>query len=176
MAESGCYKQATATYSITVTDNCDDVAGTIDTEDLGCDGIRMTVTGHTAAAGVTYQWYKDGDAVTDSTRSSFIAESAGEYYVVVTNTGEGHCPMASTNTVTVEASETATASKIVDSWYVKNGRRTPDIALVQTANADTFQVKIGSSPISTFAGCAFYLGNDGIIYLKGQKDDGTAPS
>ena len=47
LAASGCYNQATASYNITVVDNCEDVAGTIGTEDLGCDGIRMTVTGHT---------------------------------------------------------------------------------------------------------------------------------
>lgn len=185
IAESGCYEEATATYNITVTDNCDDEPGTISTEDLGCDGIRMTVTGHTTSGEtVSYQWYKDGDAVTDSTRSSFIAKSAGEYYVVVTNTGEGHCPMASANTITVEAQTAATATKLVDQWYVKNGRRTPDIALVQTENADNFIVKSGSTPIwnsdgtvtTGFAGCSFYLGENGIIYLKGQKDDETEPS
>lgn len=185
IAESGCYDEATASYSITVTDNCDDEAGTISTEDLGCDGIRLTVTGHTGeGAGATYQWYKDGASISGATNATYTATDAGEYYVIVTNTGDGHCSMASTNTVVIKASETATATKIVDEWYVKNGRRTPDIALVQTENATGFIVKSGSTPIwnsdgsvtTGFAGCGFYLGEDGIIYLKGQKDDETEPS
>ena len=185
MEESGCYEEATASYDISVTDNCDDVAGTIEATDLGCDGIQMTVSGHTGeGAGATYQWYKDDDEIDDATNATYTATAAGSYYVIVTNTGEGHCSMASTNTVTVTAKETATATKIVDEWYVKNGRRTPDIALVQTENADNFQVKSGSTVIwdtktsvtTGFAGCSFYLGTNGIIYLMGQKPDGSEPS
>ena len=187
IAESGCYEEATAEYDIHVEDNCADIAGTIGTEDLGCSGIRMTVTGHTAAAGVTYQWYKDGESLGSAAgaqTASYTASAAGEYYVIVTNSGSGHCSKASTNTITVEAMESATASKIVDEWYVKNGRRTPDIALIQTENADNFQVKSGETVIwdtktsvtTGFAGCSFYLGTDGIIYLMGQQPDGSEPS
>ena len=185
LAESGCYEEATATYNITVTDNCDDVAGTIGTEDLGCDGIRMTVTGHTGeGAGATYQWYKDGATIGGATSATYTATEPGEYYVEVTNDGEGHCTKASTNTVTLEASESATASKIVNQWYVKNGRRTPDVALVQTTNATGFYVKIGDDKIwdeandvtTGFGGCPFRLGDDGIIYLNGQTSAGAAPS
>ena len=177
MAASGCYKEATVSYNITVTDNCADVAGTISTEDLDCLGVRLTVTGHTTSGKtVSYQWYKDGGAIGGATSDNYTATDAGEYYVVVTNTGDGHCAKASTNTITLEARAAATASKIVDQWYVKNGRRTPDIALVQTEGAESFIVKSGDSPITTFAGCAFYLGTDGIIYLKGQQEDGSAPT
>ncbi len=177
MAASGCYKEATVSYNITVTDNCADVAGTISTEDLDCLGVKLTVTGHTTSGKtVSYQWYKDGGAIDGATSDNYTATAAGEYYVIVTNTGSGHCSKASTNTITLEDSEAATASKIVDQWYVKNGRRTPDIALVQTEGAESFIVKSGDSPITTFAGCAFYLGTDGIIYLKGQQEDGSAPT
>ena len=177
MAASGCYKEATVSYNITVTDNCADVAGTISTEDLGCSGVKLTVTGHTTSGKtVSYQWYKNGGAIGGATSDNYTANTAGEYYVVVTNTGDGHCAMASTNTITLEDSEAATASNIVNSWYVKNGRRTPDIALVQTENATDFTVTSGGSPITTFAGCAFYLGTDGIIYLRGQQEDGSAPN
>ncbi|MBQ9602219.1 MAG: Ig-like domain-containing protein [Paludibacteraceae bacterium] len=188
LAESGCYNKATATYAIHVVDDCDDEAGTISTEDLGCDGIRMTVTGHTAAEGVSYQWYKvkaeGSDDEVGEDQDNYTATTAGEYYVIVTNTGDGHCAMASTNTVTLEASESATASKIVNQWYVKNGRRTPDVALVQTTNATGFYVKIGDDKIwdeandvtTGFGGCPFRLGDDGIIYLNGQTSAGAAPS
>ena len=185
MAESGCYAEATASYNITVVDNCEDVAGTISTENLGCPGIRMTVTGHTTTASTSYQWYKDGATIGGATSDNYTATTAGEYYVIVTNTGEGHCPMASTNTVTIEATGAVSATKIVDSWYVKNGRRTPDIALIQTTDASAFTVKNGleeviwnsDESVSTgFAGCPFHMGDDGIIYLDGQTSAGAVPT
>ena len=187
MAASGCYKEATVSYNITVTDNCEDVAGTIGTEDLGCDGgIRMTVTGHTTSGEtVSYQWYKDGGEIGGATSASYTATAAGEYYVVVTNIGDGHCAMASTNTVTVAAKSAVTATKVVDSWYVKNNRRTPDVALVQTTNTTDFTVAFKGSTsiwdptnsVSTgFGGCPFRLGADGIIYLDGESAAGEAPT
>ena len=187
IAESGCYEEATATYNIHVEDNCEDVAGTISTENLGCSGIRMTVTGQTTSGEtVSYQWYKVGspDSQVGTNSATYTAIAAGEYYVIVTNTGDNHCSKASTNTVVIEAQAAATATKIIDEWYVKNGRRTPDIALIQTENATGFIVKSGSTTIwnsdgsvtSGFAGCSFYLGEDGIIYLKGQQDDETVPA
>lgn len=185
LAESGCYESASITYTLRVNNTCEDVAGTIGTEDLGCSGIRMTVTGQTTSGEtVSYQWYKDGASIGGATSDTYTATAAGEYYVIVTNTGYGHCSKASTNTVVLEAQAAATATKIVDEWYVKNGRRTPDIALIQTENATGFIVKSGSTPIwnsdgsvtTGFAGCGFYLGEDGIIYLKGQKDDETEPA
>ena len=186
MAESGCYEEATASYDITVTDNCDDVAGTVTKEFIDClTGYRLTVSGHTAATGVTYQWYKDDVSLSPAGQAAtYETKTAGEYYVVVTNTGAGHCAKASTNTVTVESMAVPTATKLLDSVFVKNGRRTPDIALVQTEGADNFQVKSGETEIwntqtsvtTGFAGCSFYLGTNGIIYLMGQKPDGSEPS
>ena len=188
LAESGCYNKATAIYAIHVVDDCDDEAGTISTEDLGCDGIRMTVTGHTAAEGVSYQWYKVGSPDTEvsgATSASYTATTAGEYYVIVTNTGDRHCAKTSTNTVVIAAKAAVTASKIVDSWYVKNGRRTPDIALVQTTNTTDFTVAFKGSTtiwdptnsVSTgFGGCPFRLGTDGIIYLDGQSSLRAVPT
>ena len=185
LAASGCFGEATATYNIQVVDNCIDEPGTISTTDLGCSGIEMTVSGHTTSGEtVNYQWYKVGtpDEEVGTNSATFTTTEAGEYYVVVTNTGTDHCSMASTNTVKVASKATATATKIVDSWYVKNGRRTPDVALVQTAGATGFIVKSGETTIwnsdstttTGFGGCGFHMGTDGIIYLNGTKDDGDA--
>ena len=182
IAASGCFSSANVSYTITVTDDCDDEAGTIETEDLGCSGVKMTVTGHTAAAGVIYQWYKVGtpsDATVGTNQDNFTATEAGSYYVIVTNTGDRHCAKRSTNTITVEAQAAATATKIVDSWYVKNGRRTPDIELVKTTNATSFTVTSGlitiwesaGSTKTGFGGCGFHMDENGIIYLNGTKDD-----
>ncbi len=190
LAASGCFDKATATYEIHVVDNCIDEPGTVSARDLGCDGTELTVSGHTATANVSYQWYKVGspdEAISGATEATYTATAAGEYYVIVTNSGTGHCAMASTNTVTVTAKAAATATKIVDSWYVKNGRRTPDVALVQSENAESFTVKSGSTTIwesagstkTGFGGCGFHMDENGIIYLNGTTaadGSGNAPS
>lgn len=191
LAASGCYNGANLSYTLNVTSGCDDVAGTIVNNDgstIAGDAIEMNncetktikVTGHTAADGVTYQWYKDGATISGATGSSYTipAGSTGEYYVTVTNTGSRHCAMVSTNTITVTATSALSVSNIVNQWYVKNGRRTPDIALWQTEGASSFTVKNNSTSaeITSIGGCTFYLGEDGIIYLKGTKSDGSAPS
>ena len=188
LAASGCFEEATATYNIHVEDNCIDEPGTITTRDLGCSGIEMTVSGHTTSGEtVSYQWYKVGtpdEAIFGATEATYTATAAGEYYVVVTNIGTDHCPMASTNTVKVASKAAATATKIVDQWYVKKDRRTPDVELVQTKGATGFTVKIGEETIwdeansntTGFAGCGFHMGENGIIYLNGTKDNGDAPA
>lgn len=191
LAASGCYNGANLSYTLNVTSGCDDVAGTIVNNDgstIAGDAVEMNncetktikVTGHTAADGVTYQWYKDGATISGATGSSYTipAGSTGEYYVTVTNTGSRHCAMVSTNTITVTATSALSVSNIVNQWYVKNGRRTPDIALWQTEGASSFTVKNNSTSaeITSIGGCTFYLGEDGIIYLKGTKSDGSAPS
>ena len=174
------------TYTTTyLEEDCEDVGGRIETVNLGCDGIRLTVSGHTATGSVSYQWYRNNEAIDGATSDTYTAISGGAYYVTVDNSSAGgdHCAKAS-NTITLEETGAATATKIVDSWYVKNGRRTPDIALIQTTDAENFQVKSGSTVIwdtknavtTGFSDCSFYLAEDGIIYLKGQQSDGSEPA
>lgn len=161
---SGCYKRSSITYVLRVNKYvCTEAAGTIESVDRGCDGMDLTITGY--EDGATVQWYKDGSPV-GTNSATYNATEPGEYYAVTTKT----CAVMSTNSV-VLARPTATATKIVDEWYVKNGRRTPDIALVKTTNAMGFTV----SPTS-IGGCTFELKDDGIIYLHGTQSDGTAPS
>ena len=170
LAASGCFESKTATYTLNVSAAaCTDVAGTVTTRDLACDGTELTVSGYTE--GATIQWYKDDVSMGGSyVAATCTVTVAGEYYAVT----HKDCDKAS-NTVTV-AAKTVTATKLVDSWYVKNGRLTPDIALVQTTGATSFTVTSGGSPITSIGGCQFYLGDDGIIYLKGAQEDGSAPS
>ncbi|MBR4564982.1 MAG: InlB B-repeat-containing protein [Paludibacteraceae bacterium] len=170
---SGCYKRSEITYVLRVNKHvCTEAAGTIGVVDRGCAGMDLTITGY--EEGATVQWYKDGSPVgTNST--TYNATEPGEYHAVTTKT----CAMTSTNSV-VLAKPVAEATKIVDSWYIKNGRRTPDIALVQTTNATGFTVTTGSpaSDITStgIGGCTFELKDDGIIYLHGTTSTGAAPS
>ena len=178
LAASGCYKRAQITYVLQVNKYvCTEAVGTVRIQtDNGCAGKVLAVSGYKAGAAI--QWYKDGEVIPSETDVTYNATEGGTYYVVTT----GSCDAVS-NEIKISFG-TATATKIVDEWYVKNGRRTPDIALVQTTNATGFTVKSGSTVIwnsngtvtTGFGGCGFYLGTDGIIYLKGQQDDGTEPS
>ena len=178
LAASGCYKSATATYTVVVSAaSCTEAAGTVTAEDLGCDGMRLTVSDY--EAGATIQWYKDGASLGESYRAATCTVTvAGTYYAVTHKT----CDRTS-NSIEL-ADKAVTASKLVDGWYVKNGRITPDIALVQTEGAESFIVKSGETTIwnsdstitTGFGGCGFHMGTDGIIYLNGAQTDGSAPS
>lgn len=170
LAASGCYKKAVITYILKVTKHeCEDTPGTITYVDRGCSGMDLTLEGY--EEGATIKWYKNGTEIPSATSATYNATEPGEYYAVTHKT----CDITSTNSITLEAA-TATAEKIVDSWYVKNGRRTPDIALVHTTGATSFTVTSGGTPVENIGGCTFELKDDGIIYLHGQKDDGSAPS
>ena len=170
LAASGCYKKASITYTLRVKKYvCTEAAGTVSIKtDVSCSEKVLTVTGF--EAGATFQWQKDGVDIPSATSQDYTATTSGEYSVVTTKT----CAVASTNSIKLSVAS-ATASKIVDSWYVKNGRRTPDIALVQTTGATSFTVTSGGT-ITEIGGCTFELKDDGIIYLHGQKEDGSAPS
>ena len=171
LAASGCYKRAEIRYVLRVNKRaCGDVAGTVTSTSDGCT-TTLTLSDYTAGASI--QWYKDGvslGSAPGAQTATYAATASGEYYAVTSN----DCDRTS-NTVTV-TSTAVSATKLVDEWYVKNGRRTPDIALVQTENATGFTVTSGGSPITSIGGCEFDLGTDGIIYLKGAKNDDTAPS
>ena len=192
IAESGCYEDASVTYTLTVNEKaCSDAAGTIKNNDgstitdnaitkSSCETVALKLVGY--ADGATIQWYKDGEEIDGATAASYTIPTSGSgvYSAISSST----CDRNSTNEITVTNSASVSATKIVDNWYVKAGRRTPDIALVQTTDAASFQVKISSTVIwstvsgsevtTGLGGCGFYLGKDGIIYLKGTKNNGNA--
>ena len=179
LSASGCYEKAELSYTVRVKRNvCEDAQGTIAVTSSSCSSWELTISGY--AAGATISWYKEGTVAAvksgnGSGADTYSATTAGTYYAVTHAT----CDAISTNEIKVSFT-TATAKKIVDEWYVKNDRRTPDIALVQTTNATGFTVTTGSpaSDITStgIGGCTFELKKDGIIYLHGTTSTGAAPS
>ena|GEM_PF-2707472 len=176
LAASGCYKKAEITYSLVVAEYvCAEAAGTVIIKsEPDCANKVLTVTGFEEGA-TTFQWYKDGEVITGAISQDYTATASGTYSVSTQKT----CAVMSANSITLTF-DAATATKIVDEWYVKNDRRTPDIALVQTTNATGFTVTTGSpaSDITStgIGGCTFELKEDGIIYLHGTTSTGAAPS
>lgn len=191
LAASGCYNGATATYTLTVNEvPCEDVAATIvdgsgnaipgnAIEKSACTSTTLQVTGYTVGDGAAIEWHKDGvQQGAYNNQTSITITDAGEWSAFTTAGGAGHCKLASVNSIVITNTSSLSVSNIVNSWYVKNGRRTPDIALWQTAAATNFTVKnnANDATITSIGGCEFYKGTDGVIYLMGTKPAGTAPS
>lgn len=166
LARSGCYQGATRTYTVQVTGlSCSDVAGTITTEDLGCGGIKMTLSGYTE--GATIQWYKDGATIDDDggEPNVYTTTAAGRYYAVT----QKDCNRTS-NTVEV-AGSSVSATREVSKWYIKNGRPTPDIKL-WTLGKGTHLESVEWSPDNDdtgLTGAEDIYERDGAVWLTGRE-------
>jgi len=106
-ATSSTYSATSAgTYKVAVTDHndCDDdsndvvvtyvpdpvVNVTPTSGELNCNvsSVLLTASVTGGESPFTYQWYKNGTAITGATNSTYSATSAGEYYVVVTDSND----------------------------------------------------------------------------------------
>ncbi|MDA3911584.1 MAG: T9SS type A sorting domain-containing protein [Bacteroidales bacterium] len=107
-AGSGCGSAQTNTVTVTVVADpsitSQPVGGTI------CSGgsitLSMSATGGTPS--LTYQWYRNGSAISGATSTSYSASTTGDYYCIVSAGGSG-CGTAQTNTVTVNVELPPTA-------------------------------------------------------------------
>ena len=158
----GCFKEATATYSVVVK-NCGDPKCTIAVTSGSarkCASESVTLTA-TAAAGAAIQWYKDGAAIPGETGSTLTTTDAGEYYATATKV----CLQVS-DTIEVENLAAPTAVALHEYYYIKAGRPRPAIPLFKLTN-----VKIAQSSFTMNhpapAGCIYELREDGIVYLVG---------
>ncbi len=74
------------------------VEAVVITNDTGlCEGSIVVITSNLTNPSYTYQWYKDGTAMTGQNTSSLTADAAGDYYVRVTG---GTC-MVQSNTISL---------------------------------------------------------------------------
>lgn len=175
LAASGCYKSATATYVINVPGvSCTIDHGTLSSDVTSkCPTDDATLTLTDFEAGATIQWYNGESPIdngstyaitTAGTTSTMVTKEAGTYSVMVTKDA---CSDRSNSITITNISAEASATKIVDSWYVKNGRLTPDIALWTLGEGTTLK-SVAWSP-SNATGLSLYEGEDGIVYLEGKE-------
>ena len=164
----GCFAQSTASYSLTVKKCTDPVCTIAVTSGKAnkCSSDDVTLTA-SAATGATFQWYKNGAAISGETGSTFTTKDAGEYYVEARK----ECLQVS-NTITVTNFTAPTATALHDYYYIRAGRTTPDIALFQLTNVDVTDPAnaFEMAPIEAPLGCAYELREDGIVYLTGTPD------
>ena len=183
LAASGCYKGATATYTINVAANaCSEPSGSIEltsgsASKCSSESVTLTMTGFTS--GATVQWYDGSSPIssggsytiaTEGSTSTLTTTAAGTYSAIAAS----GCTAKRTNSITISnKSAEASAEKIVDSWYVKNGRLTPDIALWTLSEGATFG-SVAFARADEGDATAIGLSNsdcyaqDGIVYLKGK--------
>lgn len=91
------------------------------------------------SAGATFQWYKDGIAISGATIKQYIATSGGDYTVAVTKTG---CTgMSSATTVTQTSPKENETMAIVDGSL--------EISAYPNPVSDILSVKINSSNLET---------------------------
>ena len=167
LARSGCYQPATRTYTVRVTGNaCTDPIGTIAAEDLGCSGTRLTFSGY--ADGANIKWYRNGTEIPSATSAVYTTTDAGSYYAVA----HLNCDRQS-NTIVVTAAE-VDADRVVEKWYIKNGRLTPDIKL-WTLDEGSHLVSVAWSPSNATGldqeGDIYESESDGAVYLTGRAPD-----
>ena len=186
LAASGCFKKKEITYKLVVEEEeCSIAAGTLTLtsgSETKCSSHNVTLTLTGFESGADIQW-KDGDTdindggnytiTKNGTTSTLTTNQAGTYSVIVRK----GCFVRSNRITIKNASAEASVSKIIDEWYIKQGRLTPDIALFNAVGATSFAIKDASTDaeVTSIAGCTFELQDD-VIYLHGYSTAGVGPT
>ena len=181
LAASGCYKGATTTYTISVPGvSCTVEHGTLTSDVTSkCSTADATLTLTGFESGASVQWYNGETTIsngatyaitTAGTTSTLVTKEAGTYSVMVTN---ATCSDRSNSITITNISADASVTKIVDSWYIKNGRLTPDIALWSLSDGATLKSVAWSPSNATGLAC---VERDGIIYLEGKEPNTNSSS
>ena len=187
MARSGCFKAATLSYTISVSELvCDIDPGTLSASATSkCEDAEVTLTlSDYTSTGTTISWYKSGTAEPLTDGSTYDIDGAtlttaqeGTYYAKVTLTSSG-CSLTSNNVTITNKSGAASVSKLVNQWYIKKGRTTPDVALWQLGEGSSYVANSakadGEVLDDQLGGCTVIARDDGIIYLSGADPTGIA--
>ena len=174
LSASGCYKSATATYTINIPGvSCTVNHGTLSSDVTSkCETEDATLTLTDFESGASVQWYNGETPInnsstyaitTEGTTSTMVTKAAGTYSVMVTN---ATCSDRSNSITISNISATASVTKIVDEWYVKNGRLTPDIELWSLSEGATLKSVAWSPDNETGLSC---VARGGVIYLEGKS-------
>ncbi len=182
LSRSGCYKSATASYTINVTEvTCEEPAGVIAVTS-GSTEVCSVPVGLTLThiEGATVQWY-NGDAEISNGGSYTITNPTTTTSVLSTTTPGNYsakaykdCEKAAakrSNTIkVVSAASEVDVTPIIEKWYIKNGRPTPDIALWQLGEGTSLK-SVAWSPTNTtgLTAAGDIYEQEGIVYLTGKE-------
>ena len=98
-----------------------------------CEGGTVTLQASLTGAAYTYHWYKGTTAITGATAATYIANTEGSYYVVVTS---GSCTKQS-NTIVVETPEITVSSTAPQTDFILPGG-TKTITVTTNAQAPVY--------------------------------------
>lgn len=118
---------------------------------------------------VSYQWYKDGEAIADATSATYTPTISGKYYCTATANGksadDNHI-QTSTTTVTAKSANTDGETTSANVTFVKDKLQTLD-SNPATGNTETKVLTIDKITIS--AGTGINASSDGIKVSKSDK-------
>ena len=186
MARSGCFMRSTISYTISVAElECAIDPGTLSasaTSKCKTADVTLTLSDYTTA-GTTLQWYKSGTAepLTDGSKydiegATMTTAEAGTYYVKVTLT-EAECSLTSNNVTITNKGGAASVSKLVNQWYIKKGRVTPDIALWRLGEGSSYvanSAKADGVALTDQLGGCTVIARGSTIYLSGADPAGIS--
>jgi PKD repeat protein len=142
--------------SVTVTVNPRPVAvATATGSTTRCLGDSVLLNANTSS-NVSYQWKVGGLAIKGATGSSYIAKTAGDYYVVVSNTSTGCIDSSSKITVTILALPSA---KIITSATSVCYGNSVNLNITTTGAGSSYQWYLNGKPLNG-AVKASYFGFD----------------
>ncbi|MBQ6979008.1 MAG: InlB B-repeat-containing protein [Paludibacteraceae bacterium] len=186
MARSGCFMRSTISYTISVPElACAIEPGTLSasaTSKCKTADVTLTLSDYTTA-GTTLQWYKSGTAepLTDGDTydiggATLTTAQEGTYYAKVTLEETG-CSLSSNNVTITNKGGAASVSKLVNQWYIKKGRVTPDIALWRLGEGSSYvanSAKAGDVALTDQLGGCTVIARDSTIYLSGGDPTGIS--
>ncbi len=108
--EHGCISEST-TFSVSVGLGIDSLYNMGDVTMCSNAPKTLKIVASNCGTAVTYQWYKDGEAISGATSNSYEPSTAGEYYCIASSAGQNvQSPSANVTTV-APATVTMTSDK-----------------------------------------------------------------
>ncbi len=186
MARSGCFMRSTISYTISVAElACAIEPGTLTasaTSKCNLATVTLTLSDYTST-GTTISWYKSGTAEPLTNGGAYTIGGAtlttaqeGTYYAKVTLEETG-CSLSSNNVTITNKGGAASVSKLVNQWYIKKGRVTPDIALWRLGEGSSYvpsSAKADGVALTDQLGGCTVIARDSTIYLSGGDPTGIS--
>lgn len=117
-------------------------AGTLDATAYGDDGD------------ITYQWYKDGEAIADATSATYTPKESGNYYCVATANGKSagiNTIQTSTTTVTAKSNSNTNNGSTDNNGGSENGETTTIFSLSVNTGANASVAKQNELSLAEYA-------------------------